>query len=53
MNGGDRIRNEYVRGSNGEASIVDKMKENKPRWFRPCDEVRGNKSSKSGYKIER
>jgi hypothetical protein len=29
----DGIRNEYVRDSIGEASIVDKMRENRLRWF--------------------
>jgi hypothetical protein len=29
----DRIRNEYVRGSIGVATIVDKMRENRLRWF--------------------
>ncbi|KAL4092493.1 hypothetical protein QTP88_026994 [Uroleucon formosanum] len=30
----DRIKNEYVRGSIGVASMVDKMRENRLRWFR-------------------
>ena len=29
----DRIKNEYVRGSIGVASIVDKMRENRLRWL--------------------
>jgi hypothetical protein len=29
----DRIRNEYVRGSIGAASIMDKIRENIFRWF--------------------
>ena len=29
----DKIRNEYIRGSIGVASIVDKMRENRLRWF--------------------
>jgi len=29
----NRIRNEYVRGSIGVTSIVDKMRENRFRWF--------------------
>jgi len=29
----DRIRNKYVRGSIGVASIVDYIRENKLRWF--------------------
>jgi len=29
------------------------MRENRLRWFRACDEVRGNKSSKSGFENER
>jgi len=29
----DWVRNEYVRGSIGEASIVDKMRENSFKWF--------------------
>jgi len=29
----DRIRNEYVRGSVRVMSIVDKMRENRLRWF--------------------
>jgi hypothetical protein len=29
----DRIRNKYVRGSIGVASIVDKIRENKLIWF--------------------
>jgi hypothetical protein len=30
---GNRIRNKYVRGSIGVASIVNKMRENRLRWF--------------------
>lgn len=30
---GGRVRNVYVRGSIGVASIVDKMKDNLLRWF--------------------
>jgi len=30
----DRIRNEYVKGSIGEAPIVDKMRDNRLRWFK-------------------
>jgi hypothetical protein len=30
----DRIRNEYMRGNNGVAYIVEKMRENRLRWFR-------------------
>jgi len=40
----DRIQNEYVRGSIGVKSIVDKIRENRIRWS--CDEARGIKSSK-------
>jgi nonsense-mediated mRNA decay protein 3 len=29
----DRIKNEYVRGSIGVASILDKMRDNRLRWF--------------------
>lgn len=29
----DRIRNEYVKGSNGVMSIVDNMGENRLKWF--------------------
>jgi len=29
----DRIRNEYARGGMGVASIVNKMRENRLRWF--------------------
>ena len=29
----DRIRNEYIRGSIGVSSIVEKMRENRLRWF--------------------
>ncbi|XP_050532668.1 uncharacterized protein LOC126900777 [Daktulosphaira vitifoliae] len=29
----DRIRNEHIRGSIGVASIADKMRENRLRWF--------------------
>jgi hypothetical protein len=43
-----------VKGSIGEVLIVDKMKENRPRWFViwACDEARGNKISKSNYENE-
>jgi hypothetical protein len=30
----DRIRDEYTRGRTGLVSIVDKIRENRPRWFR-------------------
>jgi hypothetical protein len=30
----NRIKNEYVRGIIGVASIVDKMRENRNKWFR-------------------
>jgi hypothetical protein len=46
-----RIRDEYVRGSIGVASIEDKIRENRLGWF-GHDEVRGNKNSKSGYENE-
>ena len=29
----DKIRNKYIRGSIGVASIVDKMRENRLRWL--------------------
>jgi len=29
----DRIRNYFIRGSVGVALMVDKMKENRLRWF--------------------
>jgi hypothetical protein len=29
----NRIRNKYVRGCIGVASVVDKMRENRLRWF--------------------
>lgn len=33
----DRTTNEYVRGSIGKISIVDKMRKNGPRWLiRSC-----------------
>jgi hypothetical protein len=48
----DRIRNEYLKGSIGVASIVNKMRENRQIIW-ACDEARGNKISKSGYKNER
>lgn len=30
----DRIRNTYVSGSIGDASIVEKIRDNRLRWFR-------------------
>lgn len=33
VTGEDRIRNEYERRSISVASIVDKIKKNRPRWF--------------------
>jgi len=45
----DRIRNKYVRGSIGVTSIVDKMSENKHRWFGDVNEERKFGSYKDGY----
>lgn len=45
----DGMRDEYVRGSIGVASIMDKMRENRLRWLWACDEARGNRSSNSGH----
>jgi len=42
----DRIRNEYVKGSIGVASIADNMRENRFRWFSRFKRFR---SSKNGY----
>jgi len=39
----DRIGNEYVSGSNSVASIVNKMGENRLRWFRNV--MRGEKTN--------
>jgi len=49
--GEDRIRNEYIRESVGIASIMDKMRENKLKWF--GHEERRFGSSKNSYGIER
>jgi len=43
----NRIRNEYIRGSVGVASIMDKTRENRRRWS--CYEGRSVGSSKYCY----
>jgi hypothetical protein len=48
----DRIMNKYVRGSIDEAPLVNKMRQ-KTKMDCVCDEMRGNKCSKSCYKKER
>jgi len=47
----DRISNEYVKGGIGVASIVDKMKENRLRWFGHVMRRKGKKivNKSSGY----
>jgi len=45
----DRIINEYVRGSKGVASIVDKMRENRVKWFGHVYEGRRVKNNKNCY----
>jgi hypothetical protein len=45
-----RIRSGYVRGSISVAFIVDKMRENRLRWF--GRKTKGNKCSESCYENE-
>jgi len=47
----DRIKNKYVRGSIGVASILDKMRENRLRWFGHVM-TRGETKAVSGYENE-
>jgi hypothetical protein len=47
------INNEYVRGSIGVASIVNKMRENRLRWFGYVMRREETKCSKSCYENDR
>lgn len=48
------MQNKYVRDSITEASIMEKIRENRPSWFEiDSDEERWNGSGKSGFKNER
>jgi len=42
----DKIKKEFVRSNKDVASIVDKMREKKLRWFWACDEAKGKKAGR-------
>jgi len=40
----ESMKNEYVRNSKGEASIMDKMRENRLKWFSYVMRIEDSKS---------
>jgi len=49
----DRVRNQYGRGAIGVASIIDKMRENRLRWFGHGMRQGETKAVRVGYENKR
>jgi len=52
VSGEDRIRTDHVKGSIDVTLIVDKMRENRPRWFRHKIRLEETKAAREVIKIK-